>query len=113
VRRSVGPAIEIEVVGAGGVWPTMIDPHQLENALLNLCINARDAHAVRGPVTIETATNGWTERAAAEPRTADGAICVDLRHRHGTGMAAEVIARAFRPLLHHQPLGLGTGLGPP
>jgi signal transduction histidine kinase len=43
IRRTMGPAIEIEVVGAAGLWKTLVDPNQLENALLNLCVNARDA----------------------------------------------------------------------
>ena len=48
IRRSVGPNVEVEVVGARGLWPTKIDPLQLENALLNLCINSRDAMAPSG-----------------------------------------------------------------
>jgi signal transduction histidine kinase len=58
IRRSVGPSIHIEVVGAGGLWTTLVDPNQLENALLNLSINARDAMPDGGRLTIETA-NKW------------------------------------------------------
>jgi DNA-binding response OmpR family regulator len=54
IRRTVGPAIHVEVVGAGGLWSTLVDPNQLENALLNLCINARDAMPSGGRLTIET-----------------------------------------------------------
>jgi signal transduction histidine kinase len=55
LRRTVGPVANIEVVGAAGLWPALIDPGQLENALLNLCINAHDAMPDGGRVTIETA----------------------------------------------------------
>ena len=54
----MGPSIEVEVVGASGLWPTLVDPNQLENSVLNLCINARDAMPDGGKLTIETATNG-------------------------------------------------------
>ena len=60
IRRTVGPQIALEVVTAGGLWPALIDPCQLENAILNLCINARDAMPDGGRITIETANNGST-----------------------------------------------------
>jgi signal transduction histidine kinase len=66
VRRTVGPAIEVETVAAGGLWPTLVDPPQLENALLNLCINARDAMPDGGRLTVETANRWLDQRAAAE-----------------------------------------------
>ncbi|MBL7309464.1 hybrid sensor histidine kinase/response regulator, partial [Escherichia coli] len=62
VRRTVGPSIHLEVVGLSGLWPALIDPGQLENALLNLCINARDAMPDGGRITIETA-NKWIDEA--------------------------------------------------
>lgn len=111
IRRTVGPSITIEVVGAAGVWPTLIDPHQLENALLNLCINARDAMPDGGRLTIETANKWLDERAAAERELSPGqyvSLCVSDT---GTGMTPEVIARAFDPFFTTKPLGLGTGLG--
>jgi PAS domain S-box-containing protein len=112
IRRTVGPAVELEVVGAGGLWPTKIDPSQLENALLNLCINARDAMAPDGGrLTIETANKWLDQRAAAERDLPAGqyvSLCVTDT---GTGMSREVMERAFDPFFTTKPLGEGTGLG--
>ena len=66
VRRTVGPDIALEVVTAGGLWSSLVDPNQLENALLNLCINARDAMPDGGRLSIETANRWLDERAARE-----------------------------------------------
>ena len=82
IRRTVGPAIELEVVGAGGLWPTRVDPSQLENALLNLCINARDAMPDGGRLTIETANKWLDDRAARGARAAARPVRLALRHRH-------------------------------
>ena len=111
IRRTVGPSVEIEVVGAGGVWPTLVDPHQLENALLNLCINARDAMPDGGRITIETANKWLDDRAARDRELPPGqyvSLCVTDT---GTGMPPEVVARAFDPFFTTKPLGAGTGLG--
>ena len=111
VRRTVGPAIEIEVVQAGGLWPTLVDPNQLENALLNLCINARDAMPKGGRITIETA-NKWLDGHAAIERDVPAGQYVSLCVTDtGTGMGPEVVARAFDPFFTTKPLGEGTGLG--
>jgi len=111
LRRSVGPQIEIEVVGAGGLWTTLIDPNQLENALLNLCINARDAMPDGGRITIETA-NKWLDHAGARDRDLPPGQYVSLSVTDtGTGMSAETIERAFDPFYTTKPLGEGTGLG--
>ena len=67
VRRTVGPEVAVEVVAAGGLWTTLVDPGQLENALLNLCINARDAMPDGGRITVETA-NRWLDGRAARDR---------------------------------------------
>jgi len=111
VRRTVGPSIEIETVLAAGLWPCFCDPNQLENAILNLCINARDAMPDGGRVTIETA-NTWVDHGAAierdMPRGQYVAICVTDT---GTGMPPEVAARAFDPFFTTKPAGKGTGLG--
>ncbi|HSI41045.1 MAG TPA: PAS domain-containing protein [Xanthobacteraceae bacterium] len=111
IRRTVGPQITLEVVTAGGLWPTLIDPPQLENALLNLCINARDAMPDGGRITVETANRWLDERAASERGLLPGqylSICVSDT---GTGMAPDVIARAFDPFFTTKPIGQGTGLG--
>ena len=111
VRRTVGPAITVEVVAAGGLWATLVDPPQLENALLNLCINARDAMPEGGRLTVETG-NRWLDwRAAAERDLPPGqyvSLCVSDT---GTGMTPDVIAKAFDPFFTTKPIGQGTGLG--
>jgi signal transduction histidine kinase len=112
IRRTVGPTVEVEVVGAGGLWLTLADPSQLENALLNLCLNGRDAMAPDGGrLTIETANKWLDERAARERELTPGqyvSICVTDT---GTGMAPEIVGRAFDPFFTTKPLGQGTGLG--
>ncbi|RYE08445.1 MAG: PAS domain S-box protein [Hyphomicrobiales bacterium] len=111
VHRSVGPEIAVETAGATGLWTVFVDAGQLENALLNLCINARDAMPDGGKLTIETANRWMDERAARERGLAAGqyvSLCVTDT---GTGMSAETIARAFDPFFTTKPMGQGTGLG--
>jgi PAS domain S-box-containing protein len=111
LTRTVGPNISIETVGAAGLWTAMIDPGQLENALLNLCINARDAMPEGGRITIETANKWLDARTAAQRDLAPGqylSLCVTDT---GTGMTPEVIEHAFEPFYTTKPLGEGTGLG--
>jgi CheY-like chemotaxis protein len=111
IRRTVGPEIELEVVGAGGLWLARIDAAQLESALLNLAINARDAMPQGGRLTIETANKWLDERAAKERELPPGqylSLCVTDT---GTGMPKEIIDRIFDPFFTTKPLGKGTGLG--
>ncbi|HVK90138.1 MAG TPA: PAS domain-containing protein [Mycoplana sp.] len=111
VRRTVGPSIDVIVVGAGALWSTLVDPPQLESALLNLCINARDAMPDGGRLTIETANRWLDQRAARERQLPAGqyvSLCVSDT---GTGMTPDVIAKAFDPFFTTKPLGQGTGLG--
>ncbi len=112
IRRTMGPAIVVEPMGeAAGLWPTLIDPGQLENALLNLCINARDAMPDGGKLTIEASNRWLDERAARDRDLAPGqyvSLCVSDT---GTGMPPEVIAKAFDPFFTTKPIGMGTGLG--
>ena len=112
LRRTVGPSVTMEVVQAGGLWPTRVDPSQLENALLNLCINARDAMSpAGGRLTIETA-NKWLDAHHARERELPPGQYVSLCVTDtGTGMSPEVIARAFDPFFTTKPVGQGTGLG--
>jgi signal transduction histidine kinase/ActR/RegA family two-component response regulator len=111
IRRTVGPQITLEVVTAGGLWSALIDASQLESALLNLCINARDAMPEGGRITIETANKWLDDQAARERDLPPGqylSLCVS---DNGTGMTSEVIARAFDPFFTTKPIGQGTGLG--
>jgi len=111
IRRTIGPEIELETVAAGGLWPTLVDPNQLENALLNLCINARDAMPDGGRLTIESG-NRWLDARAARDRDLEPGQYVSLCVSDtGTGMTPEVIAKAFDPFFTTKPLGVGTGLG--
>jgi PAS domain S-box-containing protein len=111
VRRTVGPEIAVEAVAAGGLWTTLVDPNQLENALLNLCINARDAMPDGGRLTIETG-NKWLDHRAARDRDLPPGQYVTLCVSDtGTGMTPEVARRAFDPFFTTKPIGVGTGLG--
>lgn len=112
IRRTVGPDIEVEVVGAAGLWTTRVDPSQLENALLNLCINARDAMAPNaGRLTIETANKWLDERGAKERELTPGqyvSLCVTDT---GSGIPADIVDKIFDPFFTTKPIGQGTGLG--
>jgi len=111
VRRTVGPAVQVELVGASGLWTTLVDPNQLENAILNLCINARDAMPDGGKLTVETANKWIDERAARQHELPVGqyvSVCVTDT---GIGMSPKLIEKAFDPFFTTKPLGEGTGLG--
>ncbi len=111
IERSVGPEIDVETVGGTGVWTCLVDADQLENALLNLCINARDAMPEGGKLTIET-SNRWMDEAAARPRGIEPGQYVSLCVSDtGTGMSPDIAARAFDPFFTTKPTGQGTGLG--
>jgi signal transduction histidine kinase/ActR/RegA family two-component response regulator len=112
LRRTLGPSISLEMVMAGGLWRTLCDAVQLESALLNLCINARDAMPDGGKLTIETANAHLDDAYAAAQRDVTPgqyvAICVTDT---GVGMSAELISRVFEPFFTTKPIGQGTGLG--
>ncbi len=111
VRRTVGPAIATETAGPADLWATLVDPGQLENALLNLCINARDAMPDGGRIIIETAHHRLDRRAAHERDMEPGeyvSLCVTDT---GTGMPPDVVAKALDPFFTTKPIGQGTGLG--
>ena len=111
IQRTVGPTIPIEVVGASGLWPAMVDPPQLENALLNLCINARDAMPDGGRITIETANKWFDEHAAKKQDIPEGQYLSMCVTDTGTGMTPDVMSRVFEPFFTTKPIGEGTGLG--
>ncbi|RYD47589.1 MAG: response regulator, partial [Sphingomonadales bacterium] len=111
VQRTVGPAIEVESVAAAGLWPTLVDANQLENAILNLCINARDAMPAGGHLTIETG-NKWIDASTARQRDLEEGqyvtVCVS---DNGTGIPKDLIDKVFDPFFTTKPIGEGTGLG--
>jgi PAS domain S-box-containing protein len=113
LRRTLGPAIALEMVLAGGLWPTLCDANQLESAILNLAINARDAMPEGGRLTIET-SNAHLDDAYARSQGGEikqGQYVAIAVTDTGTGMPADVVARAFDPFFTTKPLGRGTGLG--
>jgi CheY-like chemotaxis protein len=111
IQRTVGPSVQIETVAMSGLWAVLVDQIQLESALLNLCINARDAMLSGGKITIETA-NRWIDRHGAKqydvPEGQYLSLCVSDT---GTGMPPDVAAKAFDPFFTTKPVGEGTGLG--
>ncbi|HHZ07922.1 MAG TPA: response regulator [Rhizobiales bacterium] len=112
LRRALGAGVSVETVLAGGLWRTYADVSQLENAILNLAVNARDAMAGEGRLTIETANAHLDEayaRTHAEVRP--GQYVMIAVTDTGSGMTPDVMARAFEPFFTTKPVGKGTGLG--
>ncbi len=112
LRRTLGESIDVECVIAGGLWNTLIDPSQVENAILNLAINARDAMREGGKLTIEVA-NAFLDDAYALQHTevVAGQYVMAAVSDTGSGMSSDTIARAFEPFFTTKPEGRGTGLG--
>lgn len=111
IRSTIGPAILVEVQSEANLWLTQVDPNQLENALLNLCINARDAMAQGGTLSIRTGNCSLAATAAAERELPVGEYLTLSVSDTGTGMSSDVIAHAFDPFFTTKPMGEGTGLG--
>jgi PAS domain S-box-containing protein len=111
INNTLGPTIEPKVVEAKQLWSTLVDPNQLENALLNLCINARDAMPNGGHLTIETANCSFDAGTAVAWELRPGDYVALFVSDTGTGMTEDVIQRAFDPFYTTKPLGQGTGLG--
>jgi signal transduction histidine kinase/ActR/RegA family two-component response regulator len=112
LRRSLGEAIEIEAVSAGGLWRCYCDLAQTEQAILNLCVNARDAMPDGGKLTIETSNASLDDSyAAANTEVAAGQYVLLSVTDTGSGMSEDVIERAFDPFYTTKAVGKGTGLG--
>ncbi len=112
LRRTLGEHIEVEVVRGGGLWEALIDAPQLENAILNLCINARDAMPNGGRLTIEMANAHLDEAYAAQHAdVAPGQYVMVAVSDTGTGMDAHILAHAFEPFFTTKEVGKGSGLG--
>jgi len=111
LRRSIGEGIDLQIVAMDDLWGTLCDPNQLESALLNLAINARDAMPDGGRLVIATANARFDNVTADTPALSPGEyICISVTDS-GVGMSAEVAARAFDPFFTTKPIGQGTGLG--
>jgi PAS domain S-box-containing protein len=111
LRRTIGETIDLDIAASADLWCTLCDPNQLESALLNLAINARDAMPDGGKLTIATANARIDSLTADTPALLPGDyICIEVTDT-GVGMSAEVAARAFDPFFTTKPIGQGTGLG--
>ena len=112
LRRALGEAVEIESVVAGGLWNIAVDPHQLENVILNLAINARDAMPEGGKLTLELSNATLDDDyVVALPDVPAGQYVMLAVTDTGTGMSPKVLEQAFDPFFSTKPEGEGTGLG--
>jgi signal transduction histidine kinase/DNA-binding response OmpR family regulator len=112
LRRTLGENIQIETVIAGGLWNTLVDPNQVENTVLNLAINARDAMPDGGKLTVEVANASLDDAyAGAHAEVEPGQYVMLAVSDTGTGMTPEVMSRVFEPFFTTKPEGKGTGLG--
>ena len=112
IRRTLGEFINVETVLASGVWRIHVDPNQLESAILNLAVNARDAMNDEGKVTIETSNAYIDDNYAREhAEVKEGQYVLVAVSDSGTGMPPEIIAKAFEPFFTTKGPGKGTGLG--
>jgi signal transduction histidine kinase len=104
LRRTIGEATQLEIVTAGGLWQTLCDAHQLESAILNLAINARDAMPTGGKLTVETCNAHLDSAYAAQSRDVRPGqyICICVTDT-GAGMSPEVISKAFEPFFTTKP----------
>ena len=111
IRSTIGPAVHIDIQSEADLWLTQVDPNQLENALLNLCINARDAMVSGGTLTISTRNCTLGAKAGTELELPAGEYLTLSVSDTGSGMSGDVMAHAFDPFFTTKPTGQGTGLG--
>lgn len=111
LRRALGEEIELETVVSGGLWHTLVDPGQIENAILNLAINARDAMPRGGRLTIEAGNAKLDDEYARLHDVQPGQYVMVGVTDTGTGIAPELVDRVFEPFFSTKPEGKGTGLG--
>jgi signal transduction histidine kinase/ActR/RegA family two-component response regulator len=110
LRRSIGVSVEVKNVLASDLWPVLIDMSQIETALLNVALNARDAMPGGGVLVIETANIRARDNELPVEVVGQDCVLVSLCD-NGTGMSPEVIERAFEPFFTTKEIGKGTGLG--
>ncbi|SOU07677.1 hybrid sensor histidine kinase/response regulator [Xanthomonas arboricola] len=111
IARTLGPSIALQLRPAADPWKVLVDAPQLENALLNLCINARDAMPDGGELTIAVANRVLDAGAAQQLDLPIGEyVCLSVQDT-GTGMSADVMSKVFEPFFTTKPIGQGTGLG--
>jgi CheY-like chemotaxis protein len=112
IQKSVGEAVQVELTLAQELWPIWADANQVESALLNLAINARDAMPNGGRLTVETSnTHLDAAYVGSEPGMQPGDYVMLAVTDTGTGMSPDVLTRAFEPFFTTKPVGQGTGLG--
>jgi signal transduction histidine kinase len=112
LRRTLGESVAIDIVSANGLWRIFADPNQLENALLNLAVNARDAMPQGGRLVIETANTRLDETyVSANQEVIPGDYVMFAVTDTGTGMSKEASEKAFEPFFTTKEIGRGTGLG--
>ncbi len=112
MQRTLGESVEIQAIGAAGLWQIEVDPNYLESALLNLAINARDAMPTGGRITVEAANIfADDEYCRKNPEVATGPYVLICVSDTGRGMAPDIVSRAFEPFFTTKEPGQGTGLG--
>ena len=110
LRRSIGPSVEVKHILASDLWPVLVDVSQIETALLNVALNARDAMPGGGVLVIETSNIRTGDSELPAEVVGQDCVLVSLRDT-GTGMSPEVIERVFEPFFTTKEIGKGTGLG--
>ena len=111
IRRTVGPAIDLKVELTAALGNCLVDPAQVENSLLNLCINARDAVAGSGSISIRTFNQALEEGPDLDPELTPGTYLTICVADDGEGMSPDTLAKVFEPFFTTKPVGAGTGLG--